>query len=79
MTKLTISLKGDEYTTEQKLDMWTQIHIFKKCPECGAIDSMLAGPRGGQAINIMCSECKIVFWTTPIKGFGAYPVGMGVE
>ena len=74
MNKLTVSLKGDCYTDEQKKEFWIDIHHRAKCPECGAIDSMLEGPHGGMAINIKCSECKTVFWTTPFAGFGAYPI-----
>ena len=75
MAKLTASLTGEEYTDEQKKEMWIDIHIRAKCPECEAISSMLDGPRGGMAINIKCSECKTIFWTTPVPGFGAYPTG----
>lgn len=74
MSKLKLSLKGDNYTQEQKSEMWIDIHIRSKCPECGATDSMLKGPRGGLAINIKCSKCKMVFWTSGFSGFGAYPI-----
>lgn len=74
MTKLQPSLKGDNYTQDQKKEMWTDIHYRAKCPECGAIDSMLQGPRGGLAIHIKCSQCQTIFWTTPFYGFGAYPI-----
>ena len=74
MSKLTPSLKGDNYTQDQKREMWIDIHMRAKCPECGAEDSMLEGPHGGLAINIMCSQCKMVFWTVPFAGFGAYPI-----
>jgi len=74
MPNLTPSLTGDNYTQEQKRDMWTLIHINLTCPECGAEYTMLEGPRGGLAINIKCSECGMVFWTTRYSGFGAYPI-----
>ena len=74
MPNLTPSLKGDSYTQEQKKEMWLDIHTRSKCPQCGATDSMLRGPRGGLAINIKCSKCNMVFWTTPFSGFGAYPI-----
>lgn len=75
MSKLEVSLTGDNYTQEQKKDMSTCIHINAKCPECGAEYTMLEGPHGGLALNIKCSECKTIFWTTPFPGPGAYPVG----
>lgn len=74
MGKLTASLTGEEYTDEQKDEMWTDIHMRAKCPECGAIDSMLKGPCGGMTINIKCQECGTVFWSSPFPGFGAYPL-----
>ncbi|MBA7687659.1 hypothetical protein ES703_96123 [subsurface metagenome] len=74
MPNLKPSLKGDNYSQEEKKEMWDEIHTRRKCPECGAIDSMLKGPRGGFALNIKCSKCKMIFWTTPFTGFGAYPV-----
>ena len=78
MTKLKVSPTGDEYTQEQKDLMWKEIHVDGRCPECGAENSMLEGPHGGQAVNIMCSECKTVFWTSPFQGFGAYPIGVRI-
>lgn len=77
MPNLKPSLKGDNYTEEQKKEMWRDIHHDRKCPECGAIDSMLKGPRGGGAINIKCSQCKMIFWTSSVYGFGAYPISRG--
>lgn len=74
MGQLTVSLTGEEYTQEQKDEMWIDIHMRAKCPECGANDSMLKGPHGGMAINIKCSECNTIFCTTPLKGFGTYPI-----
>lgn len=74
MAKLQISLTGKYYSDERKQEMWLDIHHREKCPECGAIGSMLKGPRGGEAINIKCSECGTIFWTTPCEGFGAYPI-----
>ena len=74
MTELQLSPDGELYTREQKDQMWLMIHAEEKCPQCGAKKSMLEGPHGGMAVNIMCSECKTVFWTTPIEGFGAYPI-----
>lgn len=74
MAKLTPSLNGANYTQQQKKEMWIDIHWKFKCPECGASDSMLKGPRGGLAINVKCSKCKTVFWSTPLTAFGAYPV-----
>jgi len=70
------SLNGTEYTDVQKKEMWIDIHYRSKCPECGAIDSFLQGPRGGLAVNIKCKYCHIVFWTTPFFGFGAYPINI---
>jgi len=32
-----------------------------KCPDCGAIDSMLEGPRGGLSQNIICEKCNMRF------------------
>jgi len=74
MPNLTPSLKGDNYSQKQKKEMWACIHNDLKCPECGAEYTMLQGPRGGMAINIKCSKCKMVFWTTRYAGFGAYPI-----
>lgn len=74
MPNLTPSFRGDNYTREQKREMWLDIHTRGKCPECGAIDSMLKGPRGGLGTNITCSQCNMVFWTSSIYGFGAYPI-----
>lgn len=74
MQKLQPSLDGDNYTQDQKFDMWTDIHYRAKCPNCGAIDSMLQGPHGGLAINTKCKYCHMVFWTTLFSGFGAYPI-----
>lgn len=74
MPNLTPSLKGDNYTDEQKREMWLDIHYRAKCPECGATDSMLEGPRGGLAANTKCSKCNMVFWISSIYGFGAYPI-----
>lgn len=75
MPKLAISPRGEEYTHEQKKEMWIDIHLRGMCPECGTHNSMLEGPHGGLAVNVMCSECKVVFWTGPFAGFGAYPIG----
>jgi len=41
-----------------------------KCPVCLTKDSLLAGPKGGAAINIKCDNCKRVFWYG--GPFGAY-------
>ena len=79
MTMLKISRTGEEYTQEQKSLFWDIIHWLRACPECGAKNSMLEGPHGGLAVNIMCSECKTVFWTAPHRGFGAYPIGTRSE
>jgi len=74
MTKLNISLKGDQYTDDQKKEFWIQIHDHDQCPECGAKFSFLRGPRGGLSFNIKCKYCHVVFWTTPFIELGAYPV-----
>ena len=63
-----------ELTTEEKQALWRQIHLNKACPSCKAKDSMLAGPRGGLAINIKCSACGQKYWTSPYMGFGAEPI-----
>ena len=76
MPKLKISLKGDEYTDQQKKDMWLLIHYLARCPECGSIDSMLAGPSGGLSVNIKCKDCHVVFFTTPFAALGAYPISI---
>lgn len=74
MPKLKASLKGENYSQKQKKEMWIDIHNRARCPECGATDSMVKGPRGGLAINIKCSKCKMVFWTSRFYAFGAYPI-----
>jgi len=76
MTKLNISLKGDDYTHEQKKAFWIQINDDGQCPECGAMYSMLRGPVGGSAMNIKCKYCHVVFWLTPYVQFGAYPISI---
>lgn len=76
MPKLKPSLNGYNYNQEQKKEMWIDIHYRRKCPECGAFDSMLEGPRGGLAINIKCSQCGMIFWTTPFTAIGAYPISL---
>lgn len=75
MTVLQLSPSGDAYTHHQKAMYWDIIHILLACPQCGAKNSMLEGPHGGLAVNIMCSECKTVFWVAPARAFGAYPIG----
>lgn len=74
MKKVKLSTICDSYTHDQKLDMWMEIHRHSKCPGCGAIDSMLPGPRGGLSINIKCKSCHLVFWTTPFSAFGSHPI-----
>lgn len=77
MGRLKISFRGDEYTSEQKREMWLDIHFKSTCPDCGSTDSMVEGPHGGQSINIMCTFCHTIFWTTLFYGFGSYPIGTG--
>lgn len=79
MTKLSISLRGDEYSRDQKVEMWAEILIDKKCPECSEENSMLKGPSVDDAMNIKCSGCNMIFWITPFRSLGAYPVGMDIE
>lgn len=74
MPKLAPSITGKFYTQDQKDAMWHDICYRGKCPQCGGIDSMLQGPRGGLAENIKCKYCHMVFWITPFLGFGAYPI-----
>lgn len=74
MDKLQLSMTGDCYSEDRKLGMWHDIHSRGKCPQCGALDSMLQGPRGGLAMNIKCKYCHLVFWTTPFPETGAYPI-----
>lgn len=74
MTKLQPSLTGDNYTDRQKQAMWVTINYLETCPQCGGFQSMLAGPRGGMAENIKCKYCHMVFWLTPHKQIGAYPI-----
>jgi len=76
MSKLKFSLKGDDYTDQQKKDFWIQIHYADQCPECGAMFSMLQGPQGGLASNIKCKYCHVVFWVTPFVELGAYPISV---
>jgi len=76
MTNLNISLKDDQYTDDQKKEMWSKIHKVNQCPECGAVLSFLQGPRCGLAFNIKCDACHVVFWTTPYIEFGSYPVSV---
>lgn len=76
MPKLNISLKGDQYTHDQKKAFWIQIHDDDQCPECGAMFSMLQGPRCGLASNIKCKYCHVVFYTTPFPELGAYPISI---
>jgi len=58
-----ISFPAEEQAMRRRDRM---IHEEKKCPCCGAFESMLAGPRGGVCQNIMCSECKARFNVTPV-------------
>lgn len=74
MPNLKLSLSGEEYTKDQQILMWTKIHILLKCPECNASDSMLPGAIHGPACNLKCSYCHTVFWTSPLRVFGAYPI-----
>lgn len=78
MSRLNISLKGDNYTDKEKKDFWIKINHDEQCPECDAMFSMLKGPRGGLAFNIKCKYCHTVFWLTPFPGFGAYPISVDV-
>jgi hypothetical protein len=32
-----------------------------ECPDCGQTGQFLAGPRGGDALNIMCANCGAKF------------------
>jgi len=79
MPNLKPSLTGDNYTQDQKKEMWIDIYMGARCPECGAKHSMMEGPYGGLAINTMCSECGMVFWTTGFPGSGAYPLKSGAS
>lgn len=76
MTKPVFSLNGDEYSDDQKKGMWSMIHYMATCPLCGATDSFLVGPRGGLAVHVKCSQCHIVFFTSPFHGIGAYPISI---
>jgi len=59
---------------KKKIDTWITIQEKRMCPVCSAHDSMLKGPSGGLAMNIKCSECKSIFWISPIKAMGAYKI-----
>jgi len=70
-----LSFDPDSYTDQHKLEMWESIHIKRLCPVCGAFNSFLCGPMALGSMNIECSPCRTIFWTTPFSQFGAYPVG----
>ena len=63
-----------EISVEERKKSWDMIHIEKKCPQCGALNSMLQGPRGGLAVNIKCAICEGRYWTSPFRSFGAVPI-----
>lgn len=64
----------DNYSQEQKEVMFDIITTLKACPTCFMRGSLLLGPKGGFAANIKCSECQTVYFITPFRGVGAYPV-----
>lgn len=74
MPKLTISINGQEYTKTQQILMWDGIRRLNKCPECGAYITILYAPRPLFWQNIKCSSCNTVFWISPFRAFGAYPI-----
>ncbi len=74
MSKLKPSLRGENYTRQEKRAMWFDIHLRARCPGCGAEHSMIKRPHRGRAVNVMCSGCKAVFWTAGFPGFRAYPI-----
>lgn len=76
MSNLKPSIDGKCYTSQQQILFWEDIQYLRKCPECGSNDSILPGHRGGVAQNIKCSVCHMVFWISPIRSFGAYPISI---
>jgi hypothetical protein len=42
-----------------------------RCPDCGATDGFLRGPRGGMSVNIFCASCRAGFNYTV---FGAHRI-----
>jgi len=76
MPLFSFSTDPDDYTDHQKRNMWTSIHVDRTCPICGASNSFLVGPYAGGSMNIECSPCRTIFWTTPFSQFGSYPVGI---
>jgi len=51
--------------------LWDTIVKDKKCPKCGAHNSMLTGEKTELAMHILCSKCEQRFWMSPIRVLGA--------
>jgi len=63
-----------EISQEDRERTWDKIHLEKKCPRCGVLNSILQGPRGGLAVKIKCSVCEAEYWTSPFRSFGSVPI-----
>ena len=59
----------ERITEDERLDL----HDNGRCPDCGAIDTMMLGAAGGLCQNIKCSGCGSMF--NIIGRFGVERIG----
>jgi len=65
---------SDSDPKELQVKTWEIINEKKICPNCGAKSPFYEGPCGGLSMNIICGNCHVRFWLTPMKDFGAYMI-----
>ena len=55
----------------EKETLWEILCEERRCPDCGAQDSMGVTAKGGLSLNIQCGNCGSHFWVSPAKCLGA--------
>ena len=54
-------LREKENIVKRNKDLTDHIRKKRRCPDCGAKNSMKEGPCGGLSVNIICSKCGARF------------------